>query len=330
MSRRLVVQAPHQLGWQEESPPTPGPGEALLKPLAVGLCGSDLHVYEGQHPFVRYPVYPGHEVAAQVLALGPGTDPGWLGARVVLEPSLTCGRCPSCRSGRYNICHELRVMGFQAPGAMAEHFVAPLEKLHRLPEGLSPEQGALVEPLAVAVHAVAQTRVAGLEVAVLGAGPIGLLVAQVARAYGAASVRVVDPLEARRRLAEELGLPAQPPDGSRYEVVFECVGSEKALEGAIRACHKGGEVVVVGVFGRPACISAGLVQDWELTLRGSLMYTFRDYQEALRLLAQGQAQVEPLITHRFPLAEAPQAFAAALRREQAVKVLLSHPDGGVV
>ncbi|WP_347708846.1 alcohol dehydrogenase catalytic domain-containing protein [Meiothermus sp. CFH 77666] len=322
MNRRLTLQGPHHLAWVEEPYPTPGPGEALLKPLAVGVCGSDLHVYEGLHPFVRYPVYPGHEVAAQVLAVGPEAEPGWVGARVALEPSLTCGHCPQCRSGRYNICQNLRVMGFQAPGAMSSVFVAPIEKLHRLPETLSAEQGAMVEPLAVAVHAVALTAVQGREVAVLGAGTIGLLVGQVAQAYGAASVEVVDPLEPRRRFAEELGLRSKSPDASHYEVIFECVGNEKALEGAIQACHKGGEVVVAGVFGRPACISAGLVQDWELTLRGSLMYTFRDYQEALRLLAQGCVRVEPLITHRFPLGEAQEAFAAALRREEAVKVIL--------
>lgn len=325
VSRRLEVHAPHELGWLEETPPPLGSQEALLRPLAIGLCGSDLHVYEGQHPFVRYPVYPGHEVAAQVVALGSEADPGWLGARVVLEPSLTCGRCPQCRSGRYNICQHLRVMGFQAPGAMADAFVAPLQNLHRLPETLSAEEGALVEPLAVAVHAVALTPVQGRSVAVLGAGTIGLLVAQVARAYGAASVKVIDPLDSRRLLAEQLGLEAQPPGSKRYEVVFECVGSEKALQTAIQGCHKGGEVVVAGVFGQPACISAGLVQDWELTLKGSLMYTFRDYREALRLLEERRVWLEPLITHRFPLADAEAAFVTALRREQAVKVLLLNP-----
>ncbi|RIH82229.1 L-galactonate-5-dehydrogenase [Meiothermus luteus] len=322
VGRRLAVEAPHRLAWLEETPPSPGPGQALLKPLAVGLCGSDLHVYEGLHPFVSYPVYPGHEVAARVLEVGPETNPAWVGARVTLEPSLTCGRCPQCQSGRYNICQALRVMGFQAPGGMAEAFLAPVDRLHRLPEGLTDEQGALVEPLAVAVHAVGLSRVEGRRVAVLGAGTIGLLVAQVARAYGAASVVVVDPLEARRRLAEGLGLPAQPPGQERYEVVFECVGSEKALEAAIQGCEKGAEVVVAGVFSQPTRISAALIQDWELSLRGSLMYTARDYPEALRLLAQGQVRVEPLITHRFPLREAPAAFATALRREQAVKVML--------
>ncbi len=104
---QTVIPEPHRVVWADVAEPIPGPGEVLLRPLAVGICGSDLHVLEGQHPFVRYPVYPGHEVAAEVVALGPGVEAEWLGARVALEPSLTCGRCKACRSGRYNICEML-------------------------------------------------------------------------------------------------------------------------------------------------------------------------------------------------------------------------------
>lgn len=317
-----LIASPHQIDWVEAPPSTPQAGEALLQPLAVGICGSDLHVFEGQHPFVSYPVYPGHEVAAKVVAVGPGVDPSWQGALVALEPSLTCGRCEPCRSGRYNICEKLKVMGFQAPGAMAEHFVSPIQNLHPLPEGFDVELGAMIEPLAVAVHAVALTQVQGRRVAVLGAGTIGLLVAQVARAYGAASVEVVDLLEPRRRVAESLGLQAKTPDSAKYDVIFECVGSEKALEAAIQGIRKGGTIIVVGVYGQPITISAGLIQDWEIGLKGSLMYTFHDYQEAIRLFASGQVQGRALITHRFALPEVQQAFRAALERGKALKVML--------
>lgn len=319
---RAVIPAPHVIQWAKADPPQPQHGEVLLEPLAIGVCGSDLHVYEGQHPFVRYPVFPGHEVAAQVVEVGSGVDSAWRGALVALEPALTCGQCVPCRSGRYNICERLQVMGFQAPGALAERFVSPVQNLHRLPQGFDIELGAMVEPLAVAVHAVALTPVQGKRVAVLGAGTIGLLVAQVAKAYGAAQVVVVDLLEARRRVAEGLGLTTKAPDGAKYEVIFECVGSEQALEAAIQGAHKGGTVVVVGVYGRPTTLSAGLIQDWELTLKGSLMYTFSDFQEAIRLLAQQKVQAQPLITHRFALDEVQSAFAAALERDKALKVLL--------
>ncbi len=319
---RAVIPAPHAIQWSEADPPQPQHGEVLLEPLAVGVCGSDLHVYEGQHPFVRYPVFPGHEVAARVVEVGSGVDPAWRGALVALEPALTCGQCVPCRSGRYNICERLRVMGFQAPGALAERFVSPVQNLHRLPQGFDIELGAMVEPLAVAVHAAALTPVQGKQVAVLGAGTIGLLVAQVAQAYGAAQVVVVDVLEVRRRVAEGLGLVAKAPDTAKYEVIFECVGNEKAFEAAIQGARKGGTVVVVGVYGQPATLSAGLIQDWELTLKGSLMYTFSDFQEAIRLLAEQRVQAHPLITHRFALKQVQAAFAAALQRDQALKVLL--------
>lgn len=319
---RTQISSPHQIAWVEGPEPEPRPGEVLLEPLAIGVCGSDLHVYEGLHPFVSYPVFPGHEVAARVVGVGPGVEGGWEGALVALEPSLTCGECEACRGGRYNICERLRVMGFQAPGAMAERFVSPVRNLHRLPEGFDAELGAMVEPLAVAVHAAALAPLQGRDVAVLGAGAIGLLVAQVARAYGAARVDVVDPLEPRRQAAEALGLRAKAPDGAKYHVIFECAGNEKALEAAIQGARKGGTVVVVGVYGRPATVSAGLIQDWEIGLKGSLMYTFQDYREAIRLFAEGQVQGKPLVTHRFPVREAGAAFAAALGRERALKVML--------
>jgi L-iditol 2-dehydrogenase len=319
---RTLISNPHQVTWVEAPEPVLNPGEVLLKPLAVGICGSDIHVFEGEHPFVSYPVYPGHEVAARVVALGSGVDASWKGALVALEPSITCGRCEACRSGHYNICENLKVMGFQAPGAMAEHFVTPTQYLHRLPETLEPELGAMIEPLAVATHALALTSVQGCKVGVLGAGTIGLLVAQVAKAYGAASVEIVDLLEPRRKVAEGLGLQAKAPDQAKYDVIFECVGSEKALEAAIQGIHKGGNIIVLGVYGKPVSITAGLIQDWEIGLKGSLMYTYRDYQEAIRLLAGGQVQGKPLITHRFVLSEVETAFHAALEREKALKVML--------
>jgi L-iditol 2-dehydrogenase len=320
---RAVIGEPHHIEWAEAPEPRLEAGEVLLEPLAVGVCGSDIHVFEGLHPFVGYPVFPGHEVAARVIGRGPGVDPSWEGALVALEPSLTCGRCEACRSGHYNICENLKVMGFQAPGAMAERFVSPTQNLHRLPGTFDAELGAMIEPLAVAVHAVALTSVQGKSVAVLGAGTIGLLVAQVAKAYGAASLEIVDLLESRRKVAETLGLSAKTPDKAKYDLIFECVGSEKALEAAIQGIHKGGSIIVVGVYGKPATLSAGLIQDWEIMLKGSLMYTYKDYQEAIRLFAVGQVQGKPLITHRFPLKEVKAAFAAASQREKALKVMLA-------
>jgi L-iditol 2-dehydrogenase len=320
---RAFIPAPHKIFWQ----PDPSldrrllPEEVRLEPLAVGICGSDLHTFHGLHPFVQLPVQPGHEVAARVLECGSAVDSSWLGALVALEPSLTCGQCRNCQIGRYNICENLRVMGFQAPGAMAEQFICETRHLHRLPEGMSPEVGACLEPLAVAVHAVRLFDLFGREVTVLGAGTIGLLVAQVARALGASAVWVVDFLESRRQVAAGLGFQALDHT-PKSDLIFECVGTEKALEAAIVSSKKGAEIGVVGVYGQPTKISAALIQDWELVLRGSLMYTAKDYQEAIGLLSSGAVAVSPLITHRFGLPDVAQAFQAALERDKALKVML--------
>ena len=331
MVRRAVISAPGRANLEfAPDPGEPGPGEVLLKPLAVGICGSDLHVYQGHHPFVRYPVYPGHEVVGQVVVVGDGVEKEWSGALAVLEPSLFCGRCEPCRSGRYNICEELKVLGFQAPGAMGEAFRVAANCLHRLPDGVPPEFGALVEPLAVAVHGLRLVEVRGLKVGVFGGGTIGLLAAQVARAYGAAQVEVVEPVPSRRAQALNLGLKAVLEPGELYHVVLECVGTEGSLEGAVQSLLKGGEVVVMGVFGGPVRFSAHLVQDREIVIRGSLMYTFRDFDEAIRLMAQGLVQVAPVITHRFPLSQVEMAFQKALDREEALKVLVMIDEEGRV
>jgi L-iditol 2-dehydrogenase len=324
MPKRARIPQAHVIEWFEDPSleRSPEPGEVALEPLAVGVCGSDLHVFENAHPFVNLPVLPGHEVAGRVTELGAGVDPSWLGAMVALEPNVTCGQCKNCRRGRYNICEKLEVMGFQTPGAMGERFVTPLHRLHRLPENITAEIGAMIEPLAVAVHAVRLVNVTGQEVAVLGAGTIGLLVAQVARAYGAASVRVIDLLESRREIATQLKLETGEPDARKYDVILECVGSGRALSNAIEACHKGGEIVVVGVYGQPATIPAKLIQDWELTLRGTLMYTSLDYVEAIRLLEHNLVNPKPLITHSFKLSEVEAAFHKALERDTALKVML--------
>jgi len=284
-------------------------------------------VLAGHHPFVSYPVLPGHEIAAEVVAVGADADAAWIGARVALEPSLACGTCRHCRAGRYNICEHLRVMGFQAPGGMADAFLAPLDRLHRLPDALSATAGALVEPVAVATHAIrlAEEGAAPLEgrnVAVIGAGTIGILCAQVARAAGA-TVTVADLDAARREMAGGFGFSAASSLGEDgFDVVFECVGVEGALRGAIDASRKGATVMVVGVYGSDPKIQAALIQDWELRLQGSLMYTAEDYEEAIRLLADGSIDAERMVTSEHPLADVGRAFEIAAAGGASLKVLL--------
>lgn len=334
--RKTVVSEPHHVAVVEEEPSPLATGQVRVAIKACGICGSDLHTLEGHHPFVTYPVFPGHELAGLVVDIGEAVPTTWAGQRVVIEPSVVCGVCENCRAGRYNICERLQVMGFQTPGGMADQLDVPADRLVRLPATMTDEQGACVEPVAVAVHAARlPASLIARDIVVLGAGTIGLLVGQVVHAYGARRVVLTDPLPARRALASQLGLHAiEPPDdggemlseeyfaGRRPDVIFECVGVEATLRQAIRWVRKGGEIIVVGVFGQDAGIPAGLIQDRELQLKGSLMYTRPDFEEAMRLLAARRIEVGPLISHCVPLEDVETAFALAGNRTEALKVLV--------
>ena len=324
--KRVNIPQPHQLEVVDVPTPHPQANEVLLAIKAIGICGSDLHTLEGQHPFVSYPVYPGHEVSGEIIKVGEELDQSLIGQKAVIEPSLADGARPKFEPGRYNISSNLRVMGFQTVGAMSEFFAVPYERIHLIPPSFSYEQGAMVEPTAVAVHAIRLAgNVAGMEVAIIGAGTIGLLVAQVAQAYGATSVTIADLDPNRRVVAEGLGMIAvEQLSNQSFDVVAECVGASKTLASAIHACRKGATVLVVGVFGSEVMIPAGLIQDWELRLLGSLMYVGDDYREAIRLLNIGAVQTHSIITHRFPLTEAIHAFETALQRGTSLKVILTN------
>jgi len=322
--QRVVIRRAGEVEIAEAETPRAAADEALVRVEAVGICGSDIHTFHGEHPFVTYPVWPGHELVGRVEAVGEGVDLALVGMRVALEPSLPCGHCPRCREGRYNICDNLEVLGFQAPGGMAARFAVRADRLHPLPDSMSVEAGALVEPMAVAVHAARLPgSLAAASVGVVGGGAIGLLTGLAATAYGAARVVLADPLEERRRVAEALGLQALPAlEAGSCDVVFECVGNEPALRAAVEACVKGATVVVAGVYGADARVQAGLVQDRELRLQGSLMYVSSDVRDAIRLLAEGRVDAGRLVTHRFPLERAAEAFEVAAARGKALKVLL--------
>lgn len=312
--KQAIMTAPGQIEICDAAVPVPRAGQVLLKIQRIGVCGSDVHVYHGKHPYTRYPVVQGHEFSATVAAVGEAVSGLPVGAKVTAMPQLVCGECAPCRRGDYHICDNLKVQGFQAPGCAQEFWVTEADKILRLPDDFSFEQGALVEPVAVAVHAVGRVPVAGTRVAVLGAGPIGNLVGQVARAEGAETLSV-DISEYRLEVARACGLAATSnarqetlaeagervfgPHG--FDVAFECVGVEATIGAAIATLQKGGTLVVVGVFGEKPRVDLGLVQDRELTLRGTLMYRREDYERAIELMARGDVQTAPLISRHFPL-----------------------------
>ncbi len=310
---RATMTQPGVIEFDDVPLPMPGPGEVLVKVRRIGVCGSDMHVYRGKHPYTSYPVVQGHEFSAEIASVSNASTDLALGALVTAPPQISCGKCYTCRRGQYHICENLKVIGFQAPGVAQQYFVFRESDVVRLPQNFTPELGALVEPTAVAVHAVHRaTDVAGLGVLVLGAGPIGNLVAQVARARGADPVVITDLSKYRLGIARQCGIQncvcaeRESTDTeilsalAGAELAFECVGSEVTANQAVRHVRKGSTVVIVGVYGERPKVDLGLVQDRELQLIGTLMYQRRDYEEAVRLLAAGDVVARPLFTASFP------------------------------
>ncbi len=337
--RQVVLAAAGELRIEEAPLPEPAPGELRVRAQAVGICGSDLHAFADEHPFIDLPVVPGHEAAGLVDAVGVGVEGFAAGDAVLLEPNLVDRQCFYCQSGRYNLCEHLEVVGCQTSGALADAFVAPAERFHLVPQDMTMSEAAMVEPLSTATHAV---RVAeGVDdrtVTILGAGSIGLLTMLAARAAGASAIAVTDPLPGKRSLARDLGADfAVDPTATdaveqirarlprRPDVVFDCVSTQASIDQAIALALKGGTVVVEGVPRGAVSIPLHLVQDRELRLQGTAMYVRQDVEQAIELIAGGQVPAQQLITRSFPLTEAEQAFRTAaegIDGEAAVKIQL--------
>lgn len=346
--RRVILVAPEHLVIERVAKPEPSTGEALLEIAYCGICGSDLHASMGKHPFISLPATPGHELSARITALGPGVT-GWKpGDRVTVEPNLVCGECYNCRTGRYNICSGtqeilgekgkagLRVVGCQGEGGMADYLTVPASKLVAIPDGVRLRDAVLIEPLAVGVHAVHRAGdLYGRNVAIVGSGMIGLAVLASAMAAGAGSVWVLDPAPERLSVAREMGAHRTLSGSAKdvaivrreagfegIDVAFECVGVGAALRSAMALVRKGGRVIVIGVYGEEATIRAADLQDQELELIGSLMYTMRDVKEAIALLEQGRVRPERVIGSFLPLERAAEAFASARARKDVIKTVI--------
>jgi len=320
--KRATMTAPGQIEIGQAPVPTPGPGQVLLRIQRIGVCGSDIHVFHGKHPYTSYPVIQGHEFSALVAAVGPGVQGLELGSKVTAMPQIVCGRCGPCLRGDEHICDALRVQGFQEPGCAQELWVTAADKIVKLPDSFSFEQGALVEPVSVAVHAIQRAgELTGRRAVVLGAGPIGNLVAQAARAAGA-QVLITDLSDHRLEIARRCGLmetsnPAREDlaTASRrafgaqgFDLAFECVGVEATLDAAVANLAKGGTLIVVGVFGDKPRVDLGLVQDRELRIAGTLMYQRPDYEQAVAWIASGDIVTEPLMSEHFAFEDYLQAY----------------------
>jgi len=321
--RQAVMTEKGKIKFGEVSAPKPGHGEILLKVRRIGVCGSDIHVWHGKHPFTSYPVVQGHEFSASVESVGSGVTKVKPGMKVTARPQVVCGECAPCLRGDYHICNKLRVQGFQAPGCAQDFFITTEDKLVVLPDSLTFEQGALVEPAAVSAHSTGRGGdLKGRNVVVLGAGTIGNLVAQAARCRGAAKVLITDISDFRLEKASACGIDAvcnvqkekladavSRTFGKKgFDVAFEAVGQESALDDAVQSIGKGGTIVVLGVFGARPRVDMSIVGDRELKLIGTLMYKHEDYEQAVKWIASGDMKTEPLITTHFPFEKYVDAY----------------------
>ncbi len=333
-----VMTAPKTIEFREVPTPEPGPGEALIKIMEIGVCGSDIHVYHGTHPFTSYPVTQGHEVSGLVEKLGEGVTGLTLGQKVTIQPQVVCGECYPCRHGKYNLCESLKVMGFQTTGVASRYFAVDAQKVTPLPETMSLEEGAMIEPLAVAVHAVRRAGdVVGKKICVLGAGPIGNLVAQTATGLGAEKVMITDVSDVRLKKAAECGVDCCVntkekdfgealvecfgPD--KADVIYDCAGNDITMGQAIKYARKGSVIILVAVFGSMAKVDLAVLNDHELDLNTSMMYRTEDYEKAIELANEGRVQLAPLISKRFPFRQYLQAYQYIdENRETTMKVLI--------
>lgn len=321
--RQAIMTSPGKIELRAVAEPAAGPGQVLLRVRRIGVCGSDVHVNHGKHPFVDYPVVQGHEFFAVVQAVGEGVTGIKPGMKVTATPQIVCGTCRPCRKGRYNVCENLIVRGFRAPGMAQELQVIEADKIVVLPDSFTEEQGAIVEPVAVASHASARAgELAGHNVVVLGAGPIGNLVAQGCMHRGAKKVLITDLSDYRLEVARAVGIGAvsnakaeslaeaasRAFSGEGFDVAFEAIGSEAAMGQAITAIDKGGTIVVVGVFGAKPPIDMARVGEHELCMIGSMMYRLEDYETAVSWIADGSVRTEALYSRHFPLEEYADAY----------------------
>jgi len=307
--------APGDLRLLEEPLPAPGAGEELVRVGAVGLCGSDRHWFDegsiGDARLTR-PLVPGHEFA------------GWTagGKLVAVDPAIPCEECEYCREGNPNLCNRLRFAGHgRDDGGLREYVAWPSRCLFPLPDSLTPADGAMLEPLGIAIHAVDLGKVrAGMRVGVFGCGPIGLLVMQVARLEGAGEVYITEPLAHRREVALGWGAREWKPD-DKVDVAFECAGENGAVEDAIAAARPGGRVILSGIPDDDrTAFQASVARRKGLTLKFVRRMKFT-YPRAIRMVKDAQVDVRTLVTHHFPLEKAADGFRVLQKRE-GIKVMV--------
>jgi 2-desacetyl-2-hydroxyethyl bacteriochlorophyllide A dehydrogenase len=324
-------------------PSSPGPGEVLVRPEAVGICGSDFHYFLGDIGAVeesqRFPRIQGHEASGIIEEIGPDCPPHLrTGERVALFPHTSCGQCYPCTIGRSNACVELRLIGIHRDGALQERLVLPAEQAFPVGEQ-DAVSAAIVEPMSIAVRAVARGRVATGETAVVfGAGPIGIAIAVAALDRGA-SVLLVDPIESRlergraagaeavQRGSDPVAAAVEWAGGDGPEVVFEATGVPSIAQTAVELVAQAGRVVIVGLGTEGAPLTTGTLAFKEIDMLGTSTCSAEDFAEAIALVSRRREALAGFVTHEFSLEETPDAIVYAMRHPADVMKAVIRLDG---
>ncbi|MFE9699130.1 zinc-binding dehydrogenase [Streptomyces sp. NPDC006270] len=337
--KAAVLTGRRTIAHQDAAAPEPGPGELLVRVAASGICGSDLAAYRGTHPYKRAPAVLGHEFSGTVVALGAGTDGFAVGDQVCSAAFSHCDACAECLRGAPHLCtRKLNLSHLDWTGSFAELLVLRPNMAHRLPPGLHPVAGALVEPLSIGLHAVRLVgEGAGRRVLVLGSGTIGLSCLVAARQLGHAAVACVDVGPEKGRLALRMGADAYADAregdpvpaalealGGPADVVVIAAGYPGVTDQALRAVRPGGDIVIVSYFEDRHPVDLNTLVGREVTVHGSALSTPRDFTEVIDLLATGALDVLPMVTHHFPLADAGPALRLMDRADVPTGKIMLH------
>jgi 2-desacetyl-2-hydroxyethyl bacteriochlorophyllide A dehydrogenase len=324
--RAVVIDAPGSIRVDTVPDPTPRPDEVLVRVSACGICGTDLHIIDGDSPLAHYPIIPGHEFAGEVVALGSaiaqengnGGANITVGSRVAIEPNLYCGHCNFCRTGHENLCLYYAAVGVTTNGGIAQYVAVPIKKAYALPDTISLREAALIEPVSCAVHGMHSLNPrSGDTFLIVGAGTMGLLLLQLALRGGASRVVMVDVNEQRLKRAEQLGVTRTYNDIKRalldellgFNCVIDATGVPAVIENAFTAVKRGGKLMIFGVAPAEARISLSpfRIYNDEITVIGSMAVLF-SFQPALDLISVGVVNTEAMLTTAFPLEDFPKAL----------------------
>jgi (R,R)-butanediol dehydrogenase/meso-butanediol dehydrogenase/diacetyl reductase len=335
--KALVYEGKNDIAFKQIEQPVPATGEALIRVKAAGICGTDLSILAGKHPRAKAPLIMGHEFSGDIVSINSDKPEGLkVGERVTAEPLISCGECIACKSGFAYVCHNLKLYGIDRNGAFAQYVTVATDRLYKVPDSIGYQSAALIEPLAVAVHAVRSSGLkAGDSVCVLGAGPIGLLTALVLKNSGADRILVCEREPYRIKLAREYGFHIIEADrgntveeimeltsGRGVDIVFEAAGGASTFVTATKICRVRGEVVMIAMPKDLVPCDIVSLTFKELVVKGVRVYAPYDFERAINIMSNSGIDFSKLLSSPFPLERGVEAFTKAGKGKEVMRVLI--------